>query len=60
VEQIDVIRRLVEKYPLYLSLVSSADGKILCKFSKLQFCIHFRILTSQLVYKKMLKDAKST
>ncbi len=27
VEQIDVIRRLVEKYPLYLSLVSSADGK---------------------------------
>ncbi len=33
VEQIDVIRRLVEKYPLYLSLVSSADGKVLYCFN---------------------------
>jgi hypothetical protein len=27
VEQIDVIRRLVEKYPLYLSLASTAEGE---------------------------------
>ena len=27
VEQIDVVRRLVEKYPQYLSLATTAQGK---------------------------------